>query len=147
MSKSLRSVLTTAILLGMCSGANASSGQEKFATNCSGCHGLDAKGIVGLAPSLDNPELWKRLGSHRDQYIAGVVTGGMSGKIESLGNTYQGFAMPPQNYLETADLVEITHYILSDINHLSGGPDANLIDKYKENPLSHPELHQLRDGE
>lgn len=126
---------------------SAETGQDKFVTNCSGCHGMDAKGIVGLAPSLENPSLWSRLGDQRDRYIAGVVTGGMSGKIESLGNTYQGFAMPPQSFIDTADLVDITHYILSDINHLAGGPDAGLIDQYKENPLSHQELHQLRDGE
>ncbi|BEI23015.1 c-type cytochrome [Vibrio fluvialis] len=147
MNKRAVSLLFALVALGTHYPVSAESGQDKFVTNCSGCHGMDAKGIIGLAPSLENPELWNRLGDKRDQYIAGVVTGGMSGKIESLGNSYQGFAMPPQSFLETADLVEITHYILSDINHLTGGPDASLIDKYKENPLSHQELHQLRNGD
>ncbi len=126
--------------------AAAQTGQELFTTSCSGCHGADASGIEGLAPSLHNPELWNKLGAQRDNYIAGVVTGGLSGKLESLGKTYQGFAMPPQSFLSSADLVQITHYILDDVNQLSGGPSEALIDQYKQAPLTHGELHKLRSG-
>lgn len=139
----LASLLTIALYA---TPAQAKTGQEMFVETCSGCHGADGKGIVGLAPSLENPDLWNKLGEHRDKYIAGVVTGGMSGKIESLGNTYQAMAMPPQSYVETQDLVQITHYILHDLNHLEGGPEAKMIDQYKQAPLSHQELHQIRNG-
>lgn len=140
-------VSLTLIVGCMLSGAaTAKTGQELFTANCSGCHGANANGIEGLAPSLHNPELWTKLGAHRDDYIAGVITGGMSGKIESLGKTYQGFAMPPQSFLSSADLVQITHYIIDDVNQLNGGPTETLIEQYKQKPLTHGELHKLRSG-
>lgn len=125
---------------------SAQSGKELFGTYCSGCHGANAEGIEGLAPSLHNPQLWSKLGDKRNQYIAGVVTSGLSGKLVSLDKTYQGFAMPPQSFISSQDLVQITHYVLEDVNQQQGGPDQALIDEYKKKPFTHSELHQLRKG-
>lgn len=128
------------------SAALAADGHQKFIDNCSGCHGEQAEGIPGMAPPLDNPAMWQKLGDKRSDYIAGVVTGGMSGKLDAKGEVFDGMVMPPQDFIETADLVDITHYLLHDVNKLDGGPDAALIDKLKSAPKSHEELHKLRDG-
>lgn len=124
----------------------ASGGQQKFVDNCSGCHGTEAEGIPGMAPPLNNPELWNKLGSKSSEYIAGVMTGGMSGTLHAKGNDYDGMVMPPQDFIDTADLVEISHYLLNEVNKVDGGPDAALIDKLKSAPKSHDDLHKLRDG-
>lgn len=124
----------------------AQTGQEKFVETCSGCHGVDAEGIPGLAPPLHNTKLWTQLGDQRDRYIAGVVTSGLSGKLVSRGETYQSVAMPSQAYLSTPDLVDITHYLMNDVNQLSGGPNAELIDEFKNNPMSHSALLKIRSG-
>ncbi|WP_310607830.1 c-type cytochrome [Buttiauxella brennerae] len=126
--------------------ALASDGHEKFVNNCSGCHGLEAEGIPGLAPALNNPDLWNKLGAKRNEYIAGVVTGGLSGKLKSKGNDYDGLVMPPQDFIETADLVDITRYVINDVNKVDGAPDATLINQLKSAPKSHEELHKLRNG-
>lgn len=126
--------------------ASALDGHDKFVANCSGCHGENAEGIEGMAPSLYNPELWAKLGDKRNDYIAGVVTGGLSGTLNASGNRFDGMVMPPQDFIDTTDLVAITHYILNELNHVAGGPDAALIDKLKNAPQSHKDLQKLRNG-
>lgn len=143
--------MSSRLLTGLCAAlfslsAAASDGHDKFVANCSGCHGENAEGVEGMAPPLKNPDLWARLGDKRSEYVAGVVTGGMSGALQSDGNNYEGLVMPPQDFIDTADLVDIAHYVLNEVNHVDGGPDAALIDKLKNAPQSHEELHKLRNG-
>lgn len=148
MSKTKRLFATAGLLVAACSAlpASATDGHDKFVANCSGCHGENAEGIEGMAPPLRNPELWARLGDKRNDYIAGVVTGGMSGTLNTGGSSFDGMVMPPQDFIDTAELVVITHYILNEVNHVEGGPDAALIDKLKSAPRSHEDLQKLRNG-
>ncbi|WP_186381664.1 c-type cytochrome [Yersinia massiliensis] len=127
--------------------ATALDGYDKFVANCSGCHGENAEGIEGMAPPLYNPELWAKLGDKRNDYIAGVITGGLSGTLNNSDNRFDGMVMPPQDFIDTADLVAITHYILNELNHVTGGPDAALFDKLKSAPHSHKDLQKLRNGD
>ncbi|WP_206602466.1 c-type cytochrome [Chimaeribacter coloradensis] len=141
MSKPL---MLAALLL--CAPAAWADGHAAFEENCASCHGADAEGIEGLAPPLHNADLWKTLGDNRQAYIAGVVTGGMSGTLTSKGSTYEGLVMPPLGYLDTATLVEITHYVLNEVNQAGDGPSAALITQYQANPPEHAALRKLRNG-
>jgi mono/diheme cytochrome c family protein len=133
-------------LLTLLAPAAWADGHAAFEENCASCHGADAEGIEGLAPPLHNADLWKALGDHRQAYIAGVVTGGMSGTLQSKGSTYEGLVMPPLGYLDTATLVEITQYVLSDVNKMGDGPSAALITQYQASPPEHAALRKLRNG-
>lgn len=126
--------------------ANASPGGDKFVENCSGCHGEDAGGIPGMAPPLKDAPLWQALGDKRSEYIAGVVTGGMGGTLHTPAGDTEDMVMPPQDFIDTADLVQITAYVLQEVNHVPGGPSAEMIDKFKKSPLSHEELLKIRNG-
>ncbi|WP_261372805.1 c-type cytochrome [Yersinia mollaretii] len=151
MSKKMRLSAIACLLVVTCYAlpASAFDGHDKFVANCSGCHGENAKGIEGMAPSLYNPELWTKLGDKRNDYIAGVLTSGLSGTLKTSNSSFDGMVMPPQDFIDTADLVAITHYILNEINHVEGGPgpDAVLIDKLKSAPKSHKDLQALRNGD
>ena len=142
--QSLLKLGVAALLSVSAASAFAANPDPKFIETCSGCHGMDANGIPGMAPALNNPELWQKLGDQRQRYIAGIVTGGMSGKIVSKGQEYTNLVMPPFGYLSTDDLVEITNYIVHDLNQAGAGPDAALIEELKASPLSHKQLRQIR---
>ncbi len=145
MNKFSAMIFASAISL-FASQTQASPGGDKFVANCSGCHGEDAAGIPGMAPPLKDAPLWQGLGDKRSEYIAGVVTGGMGGTLHTPAGDTEGMVMPPQDFIDTADLVDITAYVLQEVNHVPGGPDAAMIDKYKKSPLSHEELLKIRNG-
>ncbi|QLF93723.1 cytochrome c [Pseudomonas sp. ABC1] len=125
--------------------AFADDGQALFVQNCSSCHGTDAEGIEGLAPPLHNPELWQALGDNSARYIAGVMTGGLSGTISAKGLDYFGLVMPPQSHIDSADLQRIARYVIA-LNEAAAAPDQALIDQLKAAPLAHKALRDIRKG-
>lgn len=121
------------------------SGADLFTNTCAACHGDAGVGIPGLAPPLQNPELWQRLGAKGNEYIAGVMTAGLSGTITVDGIKYQAMVMPPQSMVESEELVKIAEYVLTTLNGSDAVPDVALIDKLKATPLSHKELRAIRE--
>lgn len=120
------------------------SGADLFSNTCAACHGDAGVGIPGLAPPLQNPELWQRLGPKGNEYIAGVMTAGLSGTIIVDGIKYQAMVMPPQSMIASEDLVKIAEYVLTTLNGSEAIPDVALIDTLKATPLSHTELRAIR---
>lgn len=139
-------LLLAAALLGSPALVLADDGAALFAQHCSGCHGPQAVGIEGIAPPLHNPELWQGLGAQAPRYIAGVMSGGLSGALNVAGLDYMGLVMPPQSQIDSAQLASIAGYVLGELNGVSAAPDAALIDQLKAAPLSHKDLRTLRKG-
>jgi mono/diheme cytochrome c family protein len=123
------------------------NGAAVFLKNCATCHGTTAEGIDGLAPPLRNAELWSKLGSSAPDYISGVVTSGMSGKISVEGQSYRGMVMPPQTHLSSAELAAVASYVLKELNGHAAKVDAELIEAKRQAPVAHTRLLALRQGE
>ncbi|PJI44957.1 MAG: cytochrome C [Rhizobium sp.] len=123
------------------------TGEAKFASVCAACHGDKGVGTEGLAPPLVDPALWQALGDKAPRYIAGVMAGGMSGKITANGIDYVGLVMPPQAELGADDLVAVAAYVLKELNGLPAGPDKAEVEAALAQPPSHKELRALRKGE
>ncbi len=146
-SNSYRHALVSAlVLLGSSSNSFAAdvSGADLFSNTCAACHGDAGVGIPGLAPPLQNPELWERLGSKGNEYIAGVMTAGLSGTITVNVIKYQAMVMPPQSMIASEELAKIAEYVLTTLNSSDAIPDVALIDKMKATPLTHKELRTIR---
>lgn len=141
-----QALVSVLVLLGSSSTGLADdiSGADLFSNTCAACHGDAGVGIPGLAPPLQNPELWQRLGPKGNEYIAGVMTAGLSGTIIVDGIKYQAMVMPPQSMIASEDLVKIAEYVLTTLNGSEAIPDVALIDKLKATPLSHTELRAIR---
>lgn len=139
-------LISCVLLLGssVSSAFAADSGQALFANTCAACHGEAGVGTPGLAPPLQNPELWQRLGSKGNEYIAGVMTAGMSGTITVAGTKYRAMVMPPQSMIPSEDLAKIAEYVLVTLNGSKTSPDVALIDKLKASPMSHTKLREIR---
>ncbi|MBD9375433.1 cytochrome c [Rhizobium sp. ARZ01] len=125
----------------------ANSETDLFAKTCATCHGEKGVGTQGLAPPLQNAELWSRLGDKAPHYIAGVMVGGMSGKITANGEDYIGLVMPPMSSVPSEDLALIAGYVLQTLNGVMSAPDKALVDGMKTKPLSHKELRNMRKGQ
>lgn len=91
-----RRSLAWAVLLVVLSQAAAAQGAPDgaalFARHCATCHGVDAAGVVGLAPPLKG-EHWARLGAE-PSYLPTVMLHGLSGSIKVNGQLFVG-SMPP----------------------------------------------------
>lgn len=126
----------------------ADHGKEMFVTVCEACHGEGGIGTEGVAPPLVDPELWSRLGDKAPSYIAGVLAGGLSGKISAKGIDYIGLVMPPQSEAGSAEeLAAVANYVLKDLNGLSGTTDAAAIDAALKAPQAHKQLRAMREGQ
>lgn len=126
--------------------ALAEDGQVLFDQNCAACHGEGGIGTIGLAPPLQNTELWGKLGDNAPNYIANVMSGGLSGKINSQGVDYVGLVMPPQSHLTSEEMTQIADYVLTALNGLSKAPTPQQIEDIRQKPASHKELRALREG-
>ena len=122
------------------------SGKSKFDSLCAACHGAQGVGIEGVAPPLQNPALWKALGENGAKYIAGVMTGGMSGTISVAGVDYRGLVMPPQSTIDSAELAAIAKYVVQNLNSGTSIPSVTLINDLKAAPIPHTELRAIRKG-
>lgn len=132
--------LLTVSLQGLAAGA------DLFRSNCSSCHGEAGTGIPGLAPPLQNPDLWTSLGDQAPNYLVGVVSNGMSGKLEVDGQVYMGVIMPPQAHLDAATITAIAQYVLTEINPLTASPTQDQVTSLQGTRVSHADLRKLRNG-
>jgi mono/diheme cytochrome c family protein len=121
-------------------------GKALFEQRCSACHGAAGVGTEGIAPPLQNPELWQLLGAKGEIYIAGVMTGGMSGTLHIAENDYRGLVMPSQAQVGSNELASIAAYVVKTLNAGVASPSAKLIDELKATPMSHQALRALRKG-
>ncbi|MGZ8251031.1 MAG: c-type cytochrome [Methylophilaceae bacterium] len=124
----------------------AEDGKALFEQRCSACHGAAGVGTEGIAPPLQNPELWQLLGPKGETYIACVMTGGMSGTLHIGDNDYRGLVMPSQAQVDSNELASIAAYVVKTLNSGTVSPSAKLIDEFKASPMSHQALRALRKG-
>lgn len=120
------------------------AGELLFNDNCSGCHQLGGVGSPGLAPPLVNGELWSALGDKADDYLAGVLVGGLSGTIVAGGNTYAGLAMPSQEWMTDDEMLAVADYVLNDLNGLDLSLSPEPITGARQAHLTHAALRSLR---
>ena len=78
----------------------AEEGAALFRQHCMACHGEQGVGVAGLAPPLQNAELWGALGEDSARYLLAVMNGGLSGAIRAQGVDYIGLVMPPQAHIK-----------------------------------------------
>ncbi len=106
---SLLVVAMVVLLPGLARAQEEAPGQEVYLTNCSSCHQPDGLGIPGSFPPLSgNPNV------QDSAYVRTVVTEGLSGPIEVLGEAFDG-VMPPFANLSDAEIDEVTEYIQADV--------------------------------
>lgn len=137
-------ILTQALSAPFCMAET--TGAQLFEKHCAACHGQGGTGIEGIAPPLVNPELWASLGEKGETYIAGVMTGGMSGTLKVAGVDYRGLVMPAQSQLDSETLANIAAYVVKTLNGGVASPTANTIESLKTAPMSHQQLRLLRKG-
>ena len=128
-----------------CHGA-ASVVADRFLQQGRHRHGAAGVGIEGLAPPLQNPELWKSLGENGAKYMAGVMTGGMTGTITVADVDYRGLVMPAQSFIASTELAMIAKYVVETLNAGASTPSIALIDELKAAPLPHAEIRAIRKG-
>jgi mono/diheme cytochrome c family protein len=98
--------------------AQGSTGADLYAANCAGCHQANGEGIPGTFPPLaDNPN------ATDPDHVATVITEGLTGKIEVLGETYDS-AMPPIAGLSDGDVDALVAHVVE----LAGGGTAPPVD-------------------
>ncbi len=119
-------------------------GKSMFDNRCAACHGAAGIGTEGIAPPLQNPELWKSLGGNGAKYIASVMTGGLTGTINVADIDYRGLVMPPQAFIDSAELAAIAKYVVETLNAGASTPSVALINELKAAPPSHTETRAIR---
>ena len=120
------------------------AGEQLFVDSCSGCHQVGGIGSPGLAPPLVDPALWTGLGQDAPRYLAGVLLGGLSGKITAMGSDYVGLVMPPQDWMSDAELKAVADYVLNDLNGLDVTVDEALVAETRAAVPSHGDLRTVR---
>ncbi len=142
--------LTAAIILlaglGSPAAALAEDGSALFEVSCSACHQSGGIGNPGIAPPLNDPALWQRLGARAPDYVAGVMVSGMSGTITAGGQMYAGLIMPSHASISDADLAAIGTYILSTVNATGLALDTAHLEAARQAKPSHADLRKLRKG-
>jgi mono/diheme cytochrome c family protein len=125
----------------------AEDGAALFRQHCMACHGEHGAGAAGLAPPLQNAELWGALGKDSTRYILAVMRGGLSGAIRAQGVDYIGLAMPPQAHLKPEEREKIARYVLETLNDAPRTDIASALEaEIAEAPLSHKTLRLARNG-
>ncbi|PJI42873.1 MAG: cytochrome C [Rhizobium sp.] len=132
--------------LGSPAAALAEDGAALFEASCSACHQSGGIGTPGIAPPLNDPALWQRLGAKAPDYVAGVMISGLSGTITAGGQMYAGLIMPSHASISDADLAVIGTYILSTVNATGLTLDAAHLEAARQARPSHADLRKLRKG-
>ena len=142
----LRAAIILLAGLGSPAAALAEDGAALFEASCSACHQSGGIGTPGIAPPLNDPALWQRLGAKAPDYVAGVMISGLSGTITAGGQMYAGLIMPPHASISDADLAAIGTYILSTVNATGLALDAAHLEGARQAKPSHADLRKLRKG-
>lgn len=115
---SLLVVAMIVLLPGLARAQAEDDGQAVYTTNCSSCHQPDGLGVPGSFPPLSgNPNVQDAA------YVKTVVTEGLSGPIDVLGETFDG-VMPPFPGLSDAEISAVTEYIQADVFEAGGDVEA-----------------------
>jgi mono/diheme cytochrome c family protein len=121
------------------------SGQKIFEQVCAACHQAGGLGAPGVAPALAGPLAPLLAAPEGKAYITGVLTQGLSGRIQSAGLTFMG-AMPTQAGLSDDDLAAVANYLAHDLNSLPGTTfTPEDVNQARSTKLSHKALRALRD--
>lgn len=99
-----------------------SAGDAVYAANCAGCHQAGGEGLPGTFPPLTgNPA------AADPDYVATVVSEGMSGPIEVLGVPYDA-VMPAFGNLTDEEVAAVTEHVVGLATGVTGGitPDTDL---------------------
>ncbi|PTQ70159.1 cbb3-type cytochrome c oxidase subunit III [Celeribacter persicus] len=143
----LLTTLTGAVALAMALltfPVSAETPEELFEIHCAACHNSGGIGNPGLAPPLNRPAFWQALGDKAPEYIAGVVTSGMAGKLEIQGQMYIGLIMPPVASTTDEELVEIGTWVLQTLGETDGVLTQELLDTARETRPTHADLRAMR---
>ena len=91
--------------------ADVMPGEQRYATSCAACHGVDGTGRRGSFPPLAGhmPDLVARDGGR--EYIIDVLLYGLSGPIEIDGVAYRGF-MAPVSRLDDREVAAVLNHSL-----------------------------------
>jgi mono/diheme cytochrome c family protein len=121
------------------------SGQKTFEQVCAACHQPGGLGAPGVAPALAGPLAPLLASPEGKVYITGVLTQGLSGRIQSAGQTFMG-AMATQAGQSDEDLAAVATYLAQALNGL---PDIRFtpeeVSQARSAKLSHKALRALRD--
>lgn len=142
----LRAAILLLAGLGAPAAALAEDGASLFEASCSACHQSGGIGNPGIAPPLNDPALWQRLGARAPDYVAGVIISGLSGTITAGGQMYAGLIMPSHASISDADLAVIGTYILSTVNATGLALDVAHLEAARQAKPSHADLRKLRKG-
>lgn len=126
--------------------ANASeSGAYLFKKSCATCHGEAGVGLPGFAPTLAGTLSQHLASPSAAAYFSQVAVSGLSGKIESNGQTFAG-AMPSQAALSNGDLVAILNYVTTQLNEAPQAFSIKLedVEQARLKNLSSSEVRNLR---
>ena len=123
----------------------APAGLAVFDKQCAACHQAGGKGMPGLAPALAGTLAAAVASDDGRRYLAQVLIHGLSGRIVSQGQTFNG-AMPGQFALSDAELADVANYLARDLNGAASpvfGPE-DFVRARAPKP-SHKELRELRE--
>ena len=127
---------------------SAAPGSQVFASNCIVCHQPDAKGVPGIYPPLaDTVGLYVKLKAGR-AYLAHVPSFGLTGPIESHGETVDS-NMPPLTQLSDEDIAAVITYVLTKFNQSLLPADfkpftAQEVHGYRTKEMSETDVHSER---
>lgn len=85
----------------------SANAESLYATNCSGCHGVNGQGAVNIAPPLaKNPYV-----TGDAKRVIQAVLGGVAGPIKEHGATWNGSMPPWKGTLSNAQIAAVITYI------------------------------------
>lgn len=120
------------------------TGEELFATYCSGCHNDMGIGVPGLAPPLDRPDFWQTLDQGASRYIGGVVSKGFNMPITVRGERYAGMFMSPMAGLSDEELARISTWVLQTLGETDVLVSADTIAEIRASGLKNADLKAMR---
>lgn len=144
-----RKLLAAACVLAVSAFAHAAdvtvpAGLAVFNANCVACHQAGGQGMPGLAPALAGPLAPMLSAADGNRYVSLVLTQGLSGKIVSAGQAFNG-AMPAQTALSDADLAAVANYVARDLNGVAASNfTADDFAKAKATKVAHKDLREMR---
>jgi mono/diheme cytochrome c family protein len=123
---------------------NVPEGQAVYERHCLACHQAGGKGAPGLAPAV--AQVLAPLNAREDgaRYIAQVLVHGLSGRIVSQGQVFNG-AMPPQSSLSDDELAQVANHLVRDLNGDTAARfTAADFARTRTEKVSHKALRDLR---
>lgn len=144
----MRLVAAAGLLAGLAAAATtpafAEEAGELFEIHCAACHNSGGTGNPGLAPPLNRPAFWQALGDQAPDYLAGVMTSGLAGRLEVQGQLYIGLIMPPVASATPEELVEIGSWVLQTLGQTEAEMTPELLEAATQVRPTHADLRAMR---